>query len=95
MDRNGPRQPQGQLLKRSDNLLLYALLLLVVSIFIIPPGGWLHQMFHPILQQHIYSSIRIYARHHANRTVHPAAIPVIVNKDHLCLLLDGEPQLGR
>ena len=90
-----PGKTNRQLLESTDNFLFDLFLLFIVLIFIVAPGSRFDQIFPPILQQDVDISILVDPRHHTDRTIDPTTFIIIIDKDDLGLLLDGQVQLCR
>ena len=90
-----PGKADRQLLECTDYFLFDLFFFFVVLIFIVAPGSRLDQIFPPVLQQDIDISILVDPRYHADRTIDPTPFIIIIDKDDLCLFLDGQVQLCR
>ena len=89
MHRDGPGKTDGQLLEGTDDFLLDAFLLFVVTVFVIVPNGWFDEVFLAVLQQDIDVALVVDAGNHADGAVYPTLLPVVLDKDDLRLFFDG------
>ena len=93
--RDGPRQLDRQLFERPHHLLFDALLRLIVFIFIITPRRRLDQMLLSILEEDVDFPIIRDARNHADGTIHPTPLAVILNENNLRLFFQRKFQRSR